>query len=984
MSAEPPEEQILKARVVSLERQIEALASRVDALEREKAAPGTAPASPLPPPAKPRAAPPIVVPMPAVVSPEPPPPAIPPPLPAVAAARAATGETAAPPLAPPAPSPPLFAPSPARAEEPSPLARFLGAAHLLPPTGEGSGEVQLGAWWATRIGALLVVLAVVFFGVYVSIGTPPWVKLGELAVVSVAIALAGAWLEKRVGRFGSVVLGGGLALVFFTAFAAYAIPPVKVTDNLLVALALQAAAVALVFGISIRRNSPTVATMAALLGFVSAFFSVAEGFDDFAVIGALALAVVCVALRKWKGWAAPVLFAVVLTHAIVASVALAIWDTEVGGRGPVFVFGIVFAAFAVFFLSLVLEGPGAGGRFARTQRWLQSLNGSLGAIAGFIAATTVLLDGDLSWFFFAAGGVLVLAAVWAWRAAPADLLMSAFVVKASALVATGVMIEWEARTRWAALLAEAFVLLAASHRTRKPALAVLSGAVWVLSLLFFLNEPVASAGELASAAGVVMAAYVVAGPILLALVMKLLERGASSTGTALLVGALAMVPAWRACGMIPGAAWGPLAMVLGAALLAASARALRSHVPVVSAAVIFGWAHAAVQVYSLFQHGSTWLWVSVAAVALASAAGAWWLIEANDDEPPGRETIDPRATLLGAGLATAALAAASAGVFIQWPARFALAVAIALAVAVTWTGTLRDRRGWQWGGVLAAVVAIGLWWAHRGGAFRDEGGLAWLWVAAAGGALLLLGAPASREDDQSSEKHRRGLSWTAALVSVALLWTAMDPAFGPIGRAWSGAAALAGFAAIARWRRLAAAFGAGVLLAGAVMLSIVTAGAWPPVDQPWSALAAAWFLGVGFAVLPAIAVRTVEWIPVSFAKAWRGMALIIGALFVLSVTLQRPAAWVSFTTVIWAITGIGLFLAGLYCRARSHRIGGLVVLALCIPRVFLVDINSTLYRIAAFVVLGLVLLWVGFSYQRFRHLVDEDGGEKGEAGGAKE
>jgi uncharacterized membrane protein len=63
-------------------------------------------------------------------------------------------------------------------------------------------------------------------------------------------------------------------------------------------------------------------------------------------------------------------------------------------------------------------------------------------------------------------------------------------------------------------------------------------------------------------------------------------------------------------------------------------------------------------------------------------------------------------------------------------------------------------------------------------------------------------------------------------------------------------------------------------------------------------------------------------------------------------------------------------------RERAARLAGLSGLALCIPRVFIVDIDSTLYRIGAFFVLGVVLLWVGFSYHRFRHLIADDGGEE--------
>ncbi len=66
---------------------------------------------------------------------------------------------------------------------------------------------------------------------------------------------------------------------------------------------------------------------------------------------------------------------------------------------------------------------------------------------------------------------------------------------------------------------------------------------------------------------------------------------------------------------------------------------------------------------------------------------------------------------------------------------------------------------------------------------------------------------------------------------------------------------------------------------------------------------------------------------------------------------------------------IAVFILGLFARERAFRLTGLVGLALCVPRMFFVDLDSTLYRIVAFVALGLVLLWVGFSYHRFRHLI---------------
>ncbi|MET0261282.1 MAG: DUF2339 domain-containing protein, partial [Rariglobus sp.] len=95
----------------------------------------------------------------------------------------------------------------------------------------------------------------------------------------------------------------------------------------------------------------------------------------------------------------------------------------------------------------------------------------------------------------------------------------------------------------------------------------------------------------------------------------------------------------------------------------------------------------------------------------------------------------------------------------------------------------------------------------------------------------------------------------------------------------------------------------------------------------------------------------------------------LGLIFYAGLSQQGPL--LPYVTVIWGLASIVAFMTGLFARSRPHRLLGLIGLALCVPRVFIVDLDSTLHRIAAFVVLGLVLLWVGFSYHRFRHLITE-------------
>lgn len=110
--------------------------------------------------------------------------------------------------------------------------------------------MQLGAWWATRLGIFFAVIGAVFFGAYVSLNTPPWVKFVELLGVSLGIVALGAWLERKTPRFGQVVFAGGLALVFFATMAAYTVPGVKVLESRLAAACWQVLVTVLIGGIA--------------------------------------------------------------------------------------------------------------------------------------------------------------------------------------------------------------------------------------------------------------------------------------------------------------------------------------------------------------------------------------------------------------------------------------------------------------------------------------------------------------------------------------------------------------------------------------------------------------------------------------------------------------------------------------------------------------------------------------------------------------
>ena len=73
-------------------------------------------------------------------------------------------------------------------------------------------------------------------------------------------------------------------------------------------------------------------------------------------------------------------------------------------------------------------------------------------------------------------------------------------------------------------------------------------------------------------------------------------------------------------------------------------------------------------------------------------------------------------------------------------------------------------------------------------------------------------------------------------------------------------------------------------------------------------------------------------------------------------------------SAVWMVYGSGLMLVGFWKRSAFVRWQAIVLLAMTVLKVFLIDIGTLErgYRIAAFIVLGAILLAVSFFYQRSR------------------
>lgn len=102
---------------------------------------------------------------------------------------------------------------------------------------------------------------------------------------------------------------------------------------------------------------------------------------------------------------------------------------------------------------------------------------------------------------------------------------------------------------------------------------------------------------------------------------------------------------------------------------------------------------------------------------------------------------------------------------------------------------------------------------------------------------------------------------------------------------------------------------------------------------------------------------------------WFGGALSLGLLY--SLFFCQGGALHHYVTALWGLSAISILGMGLVFGAKPLRVLGLIGLAICIPRVFIVDVRSTLYRIIAFGALSIVLLLVGFIYNKFRDTIQK-------------
>ena len=108
-----------------------------------------------------------------------------------------------------------------------------------------------------------------------------------------------------------------------------------------------------------------------------------------------------------------------------------------------------------------------------------------------------------------------------------------------------------------------------------------------------------------------------------------------------------------------------------------------------------------------------------------------------------------------------------------------------------------------------------------------------------------------------------------------------------------------------------------------------------------------------------------------------GAVIVIGGLslwrFLTCWVMENASNGSFFLTASWSALALALFTAGIVLRERVYRWLGLTVLGCALGRVVLFDVwkLETIYRVLSFMALGIVLLVLGFIYNKYQERLKE-------------
>ncbi|MEZ6038198.1 MAG: DUF2339 domain-containing protein [Planctomycetota bacterium] len=935
-----------------------------------------------------------------------------PPEPQPAAAAATPPEPAR-----PQPEPGAAAmPPPLPARQPAPGMPIAAPATRVDDEHFGSVEKALGMRWLTWIGVGLLFLGIAFFLKYAYdrdwLGRyfGPRLRIATATTVALMLAFTG-WrsLKNGMTALGQGLLGGGQALLYLTVFSAYQ-PAVMVVDTPLLgattAFVSMIAVTALGLAAAVRLDAIAMAFLAVLGGFATpVLIQTGQDSRDALCAYLLLLDLGVLAVAAWRQWRAldvlafagtAVLFggwwaawhhahpqpdATLLWLGVFHVVFLVLpfvqhWRQRTPATAERFVLALANVAWSLAYAATLLRETAprllAGGCFGAAVLY---------AALGVVTARRVGGDIRTRDGFFALAALV--ATVGLFFLLPTNAITTAWFGEAAVLVWVGYRFAHRTSRRFALLvLGAAMTRTVFVHLPDASLAAPLLWNQWCVTLLVagiglaaFAALHARHASEAAERT-LARGAGVLAGLWTLGALSAEILRHANGTPTAWSANGPALTIAWLqstgALGFLLWTRWRPSTATFAAAtvpLLAAGIAIIRAYerYPADAWAVLNGACLAGLAIVALLglaariarqQHGpagpreSLLGAAQLALTALATVETAAFL--QRGDHVPGRTTVAQTLVWVWLGLT-----AAGAGAATTWASRRVLALA-SLPLAAAALGAL-----WLYGQQLDPHLLI----ANQ----RFGAGM----LAAA--ATAALHRPLRQLVSDNAAHQASAMALMGALVfgcCEAVTWANDNCEGRAVGR-WSvwllGATFVLGSAGAA-WRAPAT-DNKSLRAVGLFALA-------PALLLPLAAYATPWEPRLMFVnprlMLVAASVATVwMWSRPHRSTGLRRLALIVGLI---GLTLEPPTWFLDHVeesaeaarlarfsiTVTWIVAAIALLVVGFRRDLRMPRLTALTLFVLTAAKVLIVDMSGAqqLYRILAFLLVGVVFVGASWAYHR--------------------
>lgn len=196
----------------------------------------------------------------------------------------------------------------AKRVEPEPVATEIPEVASAAESDEGSIEMRVGTYWLVRVGVVMLLTGLAFFGNYayhhIVSQFGPGGKVSLMYLFSAALLGAGVWWQRRqeqhnLRNYGQVLFAGGLAAVYFTTYAAYHIPALQVIHSMALDGFLLLLWAGVIVGLANWRNSEVLAMFGVGLGFYS---SIITPTGDFTLWSNLVLTLAAIGFLLRNRW----------------------------------------------------------------------------------------------------------------------------------------------------------------------------------------------------------------------------------------------------------------------------------------------------------------------------------------------------------------------------------------------------------------------------------------------------------------------------------------------------------------------------------------------------------------------------------------------------------------------------------------------------------------------------------------------------------